>query len=81
MGSLIQDQPLGQSWAGWRPNCSSVSRISGDSLLFVPQGHSKGWASAAGLGIGELGEPEERGTPGSGRTVNSPKLGEAVPLG
>lgn len=63
MRSLMQDQPLGQSWAGWQPTCASVSRISGESLRFLPQGHSKGWASAAGLGIGELGEPEECGTP------------------
>lgn len=61
MGRLIQDQLLWQSWAGWQPTCASVTRISGDSQLLLPQGFSKGWASAAGLGMGEL---EECGTPG-----------------
>lgn len=69
----MQDQPLGQSWAGWQPTCASVSHISGESLHFLPQGHSKGWASAAGLGIGELREPEECGTPAEREKCELPR--------
>lgn len=85
MGSLIQDQPLGQSWAGWQPTCASVSCISGESLLLLP------WASHKdtrrdGQVLLDLAQEswESRKSvepPGSGRGVNSPELGEAVLLG
>lgn len=82
MGSLIRDQPLGQSWAGWQPTCASVARISGESLLLLPRASHRDtrrdWRVLLDLAQESWHSQKSMEPPGIGRSAYSPDVGEGV---